>query len=408
MPYRDLPDDFRERYRSVYIDIPPALYDPVVGHKVYNDSLDELEYAAELGFDGICLNEHHSNAYGLVPSPNLMAATLARRTKRAGIVVLGNSIALYNPPTRVAEEFAMLDVLSGGRLIAGMPLGTAMDTNYAYGQTPVTLRDKYHEAHDLIIKAWTEPEPFAFNGKYTQLRYVNVWPRPIQKPHPPVWIPGSNSPETGEWIAEHDYLYAHLSLSGHESSKRNISAHYDVVEKMDKEPNPYRIGMTQVVMVAGSDDEAEELYSEAIDYFYTKSLHIYPGFTSAPGYRSQRALAQGVTARPSMLALPPVTWKDRVANGSVIAGSPETVTERLRESCKDLGVGHLMLLLQLGNLSHERTMRNVELVGTKVLPHLRDLWSEWEDHWWVRPLSRPVSPRPLPLRDGGRSTIRSS
>ena len=387
MPYRDLPEDFRERYHSVYIDIPPALYDPVIGHKTYNDSLDELEYAAELGFDGVCVNEHHSNAYGLVPSPNLMAATLARRTKRAGLVVLGNSIALYNPPTRVAEEFAMLDVMSGGRLLAGMPLGTAMDTNYAYGQTPVTLREKYLEAHDLIVRAWTEPEPFAFNGKYTQLRYVNVWPRPLQKPHPPVWVPGSNSPETAEWIAENDYLYAHLSLSGHESSKRNIGNFYEVLAKMDKEPNPYRVGMTQVVMVAGSDGEAEELYSDAIDYFYNKSLHVYPGFSQAPGYRSQRALSQGVTQRASMLENRALTWKDRVANGSVIAGSPETVTERLRETCKSLGVGHLMLLLQLGNLSHERTMRNVELVGTQVLPHLRDLWSEWDDRWWIRPVA---------------------
>ena len=109
-----------------------------------------------------------------------------------------------------------------------------------------------------------------------------------------------------------------------------------------------------------------------------------------------------------MLALPPVTWKDRVANGSVIAGSPETVTERLRESCKDLGVGHLMLLLQLGNLSHERTMRNVEVVATKVLPHLQDLWSEWEDHWWIRPLARPVLPRVVTDGDDRRSTIRSS
>ena len=89
-----------------------------------------------------------------------------------------------------------------------------------------------------------------------------------------------------------------------------------------------------------------------------------------------------------MLEQPPQTWKDRVANGSVIAGSPETVVERLRETCKSLGVGHLMMLLQLGNLSHERTMHNVELAATKVLPHLRDLWSEWDDGWWIKPLSQ--------------------
>ncbi|HLF72076.1 MAG TPA: LLM class flavin-dependent oxidoreductase, partial [Dehalococcoidia bacterium] len=190
MTYPDLPDDFKEKYHSVYIDIPSALYDPVRGHEIYNNYMDQLEYAAEVGFDGVCVNEHHQNAYGLMASPNLIAAALARRTKDAAIVVLGNSIALYNPPTRVAEELAMLDVISGGRLVAGFPLGTSMDTNYAYGQTPATLRDKYHEAHDLIIKAWTEPDVFAWNGKYSQLRYVNLWPRPIQKPHPPVWVPG--------------------------------------------------------------------------------------------------------------------------------------------------------------------------------------------------------------------------
>src|SRR5690606_14104711 len=222
MPWPYLPDDFREKHRSVWVDIDSRLFDTAKSHEVDNSYMDMLEYAGTLGFDGIGVNEHHQNGYGIMPSPNIIAAGLARRTSDVALIVLGNSIALYNPPVRVAEEFAMLDVLSGGRLIAGMPLGTAMDTNYAYGQTPVTLREKYHEAHDLIVRAWTEPEPFAFNGKYTQLRYVNVWPRPLQKPHPPMWIPGSASPETGEWIAEHDYLYAHLSLSGHESSKRNI------------------------------------------------------------------------------------------------------------------------------------------------------------------------------------------
>ena len=393
MPYPYLPEDFRERYHSVYIDIPTDLYDPELGHQVYNDYLDELEFAANLGFDGVCVNEHHSNAYGLVPSPNLMAATLARRTKNAGLVVLGNSIALYNPPTRVAEEFAMLDVLSGGRLVAGMPLGTSMDTNYAYGQAPVTLREKYHEAHDLIVKAWTEPKPFAWNGKYTQLRYVNTWPRPIQKPHPPIWVPGGSSPETWEWVLERGYLYAHLSLSGHASSKRTIDAYYDLIDKADAEPNPYRVGMTQAVFCAETDEQAEELFSEAVDYFYNKCLYIYPGFNDAPGYRSRRALEMGM-ARSSMAqqnafagGAPPLTWKDRVESGSVIAGSPETVIERLRSTAKELRVGHMMLLMQLGNLNRERTMKNVQLVGTEVLPHVRDLWSEWEDKWWINPVN---------------------
>src|ERR671935_2947801 len=120
MPYPRLPDDFRQRYHGVWVDLPASeLYDPVRGHEVYNEYLDELEYADQLGFDGIGVNEHHQNGYGLMPSPNLMASSLARRTSRAAICVIGNSIACYNPPIRVAEEFAMLDVISGGRLVAG-------------------------------------------------------------------------------------------------------------------------------------------------------------------------------------------------------------------------------------------------------------------------------------------------
>ena len=131
---------------------------------MYNEYLDEMEFADQMGFDGICVNERHQNAYGLMPSPNLMAASLARRTSNAALVVMGNSLALYNPPIRVAEEFAVLDVLAGGRLVAGMPVGTPMDSCYSSGQVPITLLDKYEEAHDLIIQAWTRPEVFSFNG----------------------------------------------------------------------------------------------------------------------------------------------------------------------------------------------------------------------------------------------------
>ena len=181
MPWPHMPDDFRQKHRSVWVDLPSRMYQPELGHIAYHQYLDQLEYAEKVGFDGIGVNEHHANAYGLMPSPNIMAATLTRRTSKAALVVLGNSIALYNPPLRVAEEMAMLDVLSGGRLIAGFPVGTSMDTNYAYGTIPALTREKYAEAHDLIRKAWAADEPFAFNGRYTKLRYVNCWPKPIQQ-----------------------------------------------------------------------------------------------------------------------------------------------------------------------------------------------------------------------------------
>ncbi len=157
MPYTDLPENFTEEHPSVWVDIDSRLFDAKRAHGMYNDFMDELEFAAEMGFDGVCVNEHHSNGYGLMPSPNLIAASLSRRTRDSAIVVLGNSLALYDPPTRVAEEMAMIDCISGGRLVAGFPVGTPMDTCYAYGRNPSQLRQRYHEAHDLVVKSWVEP-----------------------------------------------------------------------------------------------------------------------------------------------------------------------------------------------------------------------------------------------------------
>ena len=202
MPYQHLPQDFESRHHSAWVDLPNENFDPELGSQHYTDYLDELQFADRMGFDGVCVNEHHNNAYGIMPSPNLIASVLSRSTSRAALVVLGNSLALYQPPLRVAEEMAMLDLMSGGRLVAGFPVGTSMDTTFSYGQVPITLREKHTEAHDLIMKAWSEREPFIFNGKYNKLRYVSIWPRPLQQPHPPVWIPGSGAawkPGTGCW-----------------------------------------------------------------------------------------------------------------------------------------------------------------------------------------------------------------
>jgi alkanesulfonate monooxygenase SsuD/methylene tetrahydromethanopterin reductase-like flavin-dependent oxidoreductase (luciferase family) len=408
MPYPDLPDDFREKYRSVWVDVPSHLFDPERGHQVYNEYLDELEYAAEMGFDGVCVNEHHQNAYGLMPSPNLMAASLARRAPNVALVVLGNSLALYNPPTRVAEEFAMLDVMSGGRLVAGFPVGTSMDTNYGYGQTPVTLRDKYREAHDLIVRAWTEEQPFAFNGKFTQLRYVNTWPRPIQKPHPPIWVPGGGSIETWEWITDMDYLFAYLSYAGYKRAKTIMDGFWDHVAEKGKEMNPYRAGFLQFVAVAEDESQAEEDYAEAAEYFFERCMHVYRGFAEAPGYRSLRSLSaglrtaigegrQGAGAGAQGLFGQPRKWKDYLDDGTIIAGSPERVTEQIRDLADDLRVGHLMLLLHFGNMPRDKVMKNTRIFAEQVMPNLRDVWSDWEDKWWIHPLAQQQAPRALPV-----------
>ena len=161
----------------------------------------------------------------------------------------------------------MLDVISGGRLVAGFPVGTSMDTNFCYGEVPATLREKYYEAHDLIIKAWTEPDVFAFNGKYTKLRYVNLWPKPIQQPHPPIWIPGGGSVETWDFCADHDYQYSFLSYFGYIAGKKVADGYWNVMAKKGKELNPYSLGFAQVVAVAETDERRNATYAAAHGLF---------------------------------------------------------------------------------------------------------------------------------------------
>jgi alkanesulfonate monooxygenase SsuD/methylene tetrahydromethanopterin reductase-like flavin-dependent oxidoreductase (luciferase family) len=403
MPYMELPEDFTERHPSVWVDIDAGLFDPARAHRMYNEFMDELEFAAEVGFDGVCVNEHHQNAYGLMPSPNLIAAALARRTRDAALCVMGNSLALYNPPVRVAEEFAMLDCISGGRLIAGFPVGTPMDTCYAYGMNPSQLRQRYHEAHDLILRAWQEPKPFAWNGRFTQLRYVNLWPRPLQKPHPPVWIPGGGSVETWQWCAERDYVYSYLSYFGYQAGRATMQGFWNEMERLGKDRNPFRAGFLQFVGVAESRTEAMGLYREAAEYFYGRCLHVDARYAAPPGYASEATLRARVRSQVQMAAsratdkaaFAQPSFEEIVGKGFVIVGSPDEVAEQLREVATELHVGQLMLLLQFGNMGRELTLHNTELFAKRVAPQLRDLFEdEWENRWWPRPLTRDARATP--------------
>ncbi len=390
MPWPDLPDDFRETQRSVWVDIPSTLFDPERANHVYNEYIDQLVYADAVGFDGVGVNEHHQNAYGLMPSPNIIAATLARQTSNAAICVIGNSIALYNPPIRVAEEFAMLDVISGGRLVAGFPVGTPMDTNFCYGQIPALTRDKYYEAHELIRRAWSEDEPFAFDGKYNQLRYVNCWPKPIQKPHPPIYIPGGGSIETWDFCVENDYNYSYLSFGGYVAGKILLEGFWERVAAAGKDESPSRASFAQIICVAETDEEAEELYAEHLLYFFNRCLHVYPGFSDPPGYRTINTIKAGKLDQlraEAQQQFATLTWKDLIERGMVIAGSPDTVRERCEHMIRELRLGTVFCLMHMGNMTAEKTRYSTKLFAERVMPHLQKLWPETDDdnRWWIEP-----------------------
>ena len=402
MPYTELPDDFRHKNNSVWVDINSNLFEPERAHVMYNDFMDELEFAAERGFHGVCVNEHHNNGYGLMPSPNLIASTLARRTTDTALCILGNSLALYNPPTRVAEEMAMIDCISGGRVIAGFPVGSPMDTCYAYSQNPSMLRQRYYEAHDLVLKSWMQPETFAFNGRFNQMRYVNNWPRPVQKPRPPIWIPGGGSIETWRWCAEMDYVYCYLSYFGYKAGRDTMHGFWREMDKLGKDRNPYRAGFLQFVGVAENRAEAARLYKEAAEYFYGRCLHVDAKYASPPGYTSEatvRARVQSMVVQAANKALErrevPLDFDEIVNKGYVIIGGPDEVAEQLRALAVDMNVGHLMLLLQYGNMGKDLTKYNTALFAEKVMPQIADLFDDrWEDRWWPQPMARQQRAQP--------------
>jgi alkanesulfonate monooxygenase SsuD/methylene tetrahydromethanopterin reductase-like flavin-dependent oxidoreductase (luciferase family) len=364
-PY--LPEDFAKKYDSAWVWLPNSLYDPVRGHDLYQAYIDTLTYAEELGFDGICVNEHHQNAYGLMPSPNLIAAALTQRTRRCRLAVIGNALPLYNPPLRVAEEFAMLDVLSGGRLVAGMVIGGGPEY-YSYNVNPTFARERFREALDLIIKAWTTPGPFLWNSKHYFFRYVNPWPRPLQQPHPPIWIPGAGSLETIEFVAQRRYAYMGIPYFNLDTFCRVFGLFREACDKAGYTAHPEQMGWGVPIYVAETDRQAREEFEPHLWYFIRnllKNITLAP-----PGYTSARSALAILRNRGNFLA-EQESW-DAIENGVFgIVGSPQTVRQKLADYQKQLGVGVVLTGCQTGTLPHELARKSMELLAREVLPHVR-------------------------------------
>ncbi len=369
MPYPSLPSDYDG---PVWITCPNELFDPAIGQQIYNRYLDELIYSEELGFDGVCVNEHHQNAYGTMPSPNLMAAILARQTKRVKIAIVGNALPLYNPPTRVAEEFAMIDNISGGRLIAGFVVGGGPEY-YSFSINPAHAREKFYEAHDIILKAWTEPGPQEYIGKHYKLRFLNTWPRPVQKPHPEIWIPGVGSLETMEFVARQRYAYMGIPYFHIDVFDRMFRMFREACEREVYVYDAKQAGWLTPIYVAETDEEARRQYEEHFWYFVRRLL---PGINiSPPGYTSLRSM-ENILKGIGSFAINLKSWDEVEAGHYAIVGSPKTVAEKLEADLERLGTGNLLGLFQLGTLPADLTRTNMELFAHEVMPQLRKRFPE--------------------------------
>jgi alkanesulfonate monooxygenase SsuD/methylene tetrahydromethanopterin reductase-like flavin-dependent oxidoreductase (luciferase family) len=328
----------------------------------------------------VTLAEHHFAPFSLTPNPMVLAGAVSQRVKRAKIALLGMNVPTINP-VRTAEEFAMLDTLTGGRVIAGMLRGTSNEY-VTYNTNPAESQERFQEALQLIVKCWTEPQPFGWLGRYFEFRAVSIWPRPIQKPHPPIYMSAS-SPESGEFAARNrikvGFAVTSLPLA------REASRHYrDIAHESGWDPSPddiiYRVG----IQVAETDEAAQEAAQAA------------PARGAAPASRSGiPALASGARAAgfaTSNMSVDDAVarsgyygrdienqrgrvrlggeLKDRIENAQILCGSPDSILRQAQRLKDEVGAGILDLVFPG---SRETSLRAIELFGNKVLPRLHDI-----------------------------------
>ena len=188
--YPNLPS--QDAYDSIRVTLPNRFYDPSIGADLFDRYLDEWALADAEGLN-VMINEHHQTATCVDPAAPVLMGAIARMTKRARLLILGNPIANRRDPIRVAEEMALLDILSHGRLEVGFVRGVPYEIAAA-NANPVRSSERQWEALDLIVKAWTQHDgPFSHEGRFFQHRNVNIWPRPFQQPHPPIWVSATSA-----------------------------------------------------------------------------------------------------------------------------------------------------------------------------------------------------------------------
>lgn len=374
MPYLEIEDDFEAKYESSWVTYPNKNYDPKKGHVWFNEHIEQLIYADKMGFDGVVVNEHHANSYGVDPAPNLVAAMLAQRTK-GKIAILGNCIPLHAMPQRIAEELAMLDVFTGGnRIICGLVRGGGAEYFTANNVNPIDSKQRFYEAHDIIVKAWTEPGPFEFHGKYYDFNYINIWPRPISDI--PIFLPSTASMDTVEFAAKHNYTYM-CTLSDTAAIGKVFDAYREKSERCGFKPTPEKLGFSHKIYVAETDAKAWEEFEDHYRFFMKYHFNITGYQMFPPGYQSAETRRMKMKAFNNEIALE-MTNQELFDKGYVTVGSPETVKQRLTELQKQMGFGIINAHMHVGNMPHWKAMKNIELFSKYVLKDIQKLGREDE------------------------------
>ena len=367
MPYAEFPESEAEKFPSMRLTFPNTYFDPRTASDLFRRYFDEYQYAEEVGFDGLMINEHHNTPSCMDVEVNITGGILARITKRAKILILGNLLPTTDNPVRLAEEIAMVDVISGGRVISGVVRGIGVES-WATNTNPVHNRERFEECHDLLIKTWTTPGPFRWEGKHFHFRVINPWMVPIQKPHPPIWVPGTGSPETVEWAARRRYTYAAF-LTPLNVAEDLFKLYHKHADEAGYTPTAENFAFMICCHVNDTDEKAQEEGR----HFLWRMGHPLRGpqeYWAPAGYVSRIAAMMTTKRRPRPLNQ--LSYQELQDAYHLIVGSPKTVIAKLRHIKDRLGIGALLLEAQAGQMSHQATMRSIELLGREVIPALKE------------------------------------
>ncbi|HVB79578.1 MAG TPA: LLM class flavin-dependent oxidoreductase [Candidatus Binataceae bacterium] len=375
-----------ERHESLRNTLPNSELDPAVASQLYARYTDEWELCDTLGIN-IMVNEHHSAATCLTACCHLTLAILARTTKRVRLLSLGTPLANRRDPVRVAEEIAMVDCYSGGRYEVGFVRGGPFEVWPANSQ-PVGQVRRFDEAYRLVMKALTTHDrPFSWQGRYYHERLVNIWPRPVQQPHPPLWFV-SIGPGPGAWIAEQGGTVGTF-LTGRDSKLLFDTYRRRSIALGRGMPAPEKLAYMGIVAVAETEARAKER-AHAIAGYIRTAPQLAPRFLSPPGYVPTRAAAQAIqmSTDPNYVpAYASVVMRDgsRVHQRAatidqlidahvVFAGTPEQVYHQIKDYHAYVGgFGNLLMMGHGGALGHVDTVQNLTLFSREVLPRLQDL-----------------------------------
>ena len=368
-PYTQLNEEDFAQYKSGRLDFPNTYFDPEKAHHLYNQYHEQYSMADEAGLDGIMTNEHHSSYWNMKPSANIDAAVISRLTNRVRIAILGNIIPI-NEPVRMAEELAMLDCFSNGRLISGFVRGGAVETLQA-GIDPTENRDRFEEAHYLIIKCWTEPGPFRFEGRLlpppggqsvgaagAEAAPAGVVPRRQQ--------PGERGVGGATRVRIHEPGGA--DQPDQATHSRSISTRpRRWGSRRGRSTSSTRCGRWWPTLTRRHRSFGRGFLWAGRHRMRGPIEHVDP-----PGYQSPTA-SRLAAQRIGGATAPPVSYEDLQEVGAIVVGSPDTVAKKLSGMIEELNPGYMIQIGSDGNIPHKDVMRSVELLGKEVVPALHEI-----------------------------------